>query len=406
MTLNNSHPKSFRIAIVLILAGAFISGLLVMEHYNQIHESALLSMMCGDSPTSGCNAVNRSEYSSVVGIPVAAFGLWFYLTLTMILSLASFGSPSIKDAAGRLCFLALCAALAADIGLFAVQFFLLKTFCTLCLTTYGVTLLSMYFLREYRKKGSGETLRGFNQMSEGRMLIAAWSSGTILLLVAVSAGSLLLAYRDPDKLQERFQDAALQEFLQSPEQKFNLEGTPVQGASDAKIKIVIFSDFLCPWCRQVAQSFQQHMPRWKDRVAIYYKSYPLDQFCNPYEKSTAHPGACWAVLGGVCAGAQGKFWDFHDRIFTLPPRNPGSDAIVKIGAEAGLDTAALSACMHDGTMQRKVRGELTEAHDAGIDGTPRIFINGRKLPKLNYLSAILASEAKRLGVPPLEGLGD
>lgn len=401
MTASLRH--SFKFAIILLLIGALISGFLILQHFNQTHEMSLMSMMCGDNVASGCNAVNRSEYSTFFGMPIASLGLWFYLSCAFLLFLASFSSSDVKYLAGRICYLGLCAALMIDAGLFAVQFFELKSFCNLCMTTYVVTLLGALQLRTYRKRGTGK-LNEILKTPEGRILAGGWTAGEVLLVMAVGAGTLALDYRDPTTIEARFNATAILEFQQSPMREFNLTEIPMQGAVDAKIRIVVFSDFLCPWCRQVAQSFDQFMPRWKDRVAVYYKNFPLDAFCNPYQKTTTHPGACWAVLGGVCAEEQGKFWDYHDYIFKLPPRNPNSMAVMKLAAEAGLDTNALATCMHSVATQRKVRDQISEAHELGIDGTPRVFINGRKLPKLSYLTSVLSFEAKRLGLAPLEGL--
>jgi uncharacterized membrane protein/glutaredoxin len=406
LLMSKPDQQSFNIVIALLLLGALISGVLVLQHYNQTHEAGLLSMVCGSDAAGGCNAVNRSEYSSLLGVPVASLGFWYYLAMALVLLLASLSNAGAKDLAGWFCFLGVCVALAVDVALLATQVFLLKAFCTLCLSTYAITLLLFFFLRPYRGRGGRKKLSELMKAPEWKMLLVSWIAGVVLLLFAVVAGSMVLAYRDPTKLEERFAEAAIAEFLQSPEQNFDLRKTESLGAANASIKVVIYSDFLCPYCRQTAQWFQQHMPQWKDRVALYYKNYPLDHFCNPYEKGSTHPGACWTMLGGICAGEQGKFWDYHDRMFTVFPKNPSSDAVVKIGAEAGLDTNAMSTCMHQVQMQRQVREQIEDAHNAGITGTPRIFINGRKLPKITYLSAILASEAKRLGLTPLEGLSE
>lgn len=169
---------------------------------------------------------------------------------------------------------------------------------------------------------------------------------------------------------------------------------------------MIYSDFLCPWCRQTALFFNQHIGKWEGKAVIYYKNFPLDPLCNKHTSSEEHRGGCFAALGGLCAEQQGKFWEYHDRAFERPPLDGRDRGVINIAHEIGLDTAAFKSCLASTPMQQAVQRQIEQAFAAGINGTPRIFINGRKLPKINYLTAILAYEAKRLGLPPLEGLNE
>jgi len=189
-------------------------------------------------------------------------------------------------------------------------------------------------------------------------------------------------------------------------QTLNLEHVPYQGSVDAPIKVVIYSDFLCPYCRNISMIFKQHIAAWGDRMVVYFKSFPLDPGCNQYQKSNKHPGACWAALGSICAGDQGKFWEYHDMFFNQQPRSAVPGDVIRISAIAGLDTAAMRQCLTTVENRNRVRALIEDAHRVGVNGTPRIFANGRMVPKLNFIVHILKHEAEKLGLKPLEDLND
>jgi protein-disulfide isomerase len=194
--------------------------------------------------------------------------------------------------------------------------------------------------------------------------------------------------------------------MSSPRVAIDVAGDPMVGPADAPIQIVLFSDFLCPWCRQVAEDIQQNFLKWNNKVAIHYKSFPLDKFCNPTIGKTLHAGSCWTALGGVCAQEQGKFWEYHDAVYAAQPENPTGRDVLRLAASAGLDTAQMKACMLQVSSQGKVRKLIKDAAALGVTGTPVIYINGHRLPRLAYFSYVLRRETERLGLPPLEGLDD
>ncbi len=392
--------------IIIALCGTLLSALLVSQHYNQAHEIALVSMMCGDNTVGGCATVNRSTYSELFGIPVAAFGVAFYLSLTLLVGLAVVGDESLKQAALQIGFLIVSLAVVVDVILLAIQFFALDAFCNLCISTYVCTGLLFAFLFSSGKRISRVSMSVLLQSAIGKMLFAGWLIGSLGVTFGAIAWSKMLAYQDPTQLEARFSETAVKEYEAGAMKSIDLTNTPFKGKENSPIKVVVYSDFLCPWCRQVALTFQQHLSMWEGKVVVYYKNYPLDPLCNKHHATAAHNGACFAALGGLCAEQQGKFWEYHDRAYEKPPRDGRDRDIINIAHEVGIDTVAFKACLASSPMQRTIQRQVEEAFAFGIDGTPRIFINGKKLPQVGYLRAVLTSEAKRLGIPPLEGLNE
>ena len=398
--------RSILIVLFLALFGAGCSLLLLLEHYNQAHDNVLVSMMCGSSSTGGCTAVDESPYASFFGVPLSAYGLIFYLALALLAGLSFAAETKAQEEAASVLWILSAFAVLVDVALFLVQALIIGAFCTLCLSTYAVSLLIAVLLLKYRSFAPLRHVRALLGLPAGKMLAGAWVGGLVLLAVGVWTSNLALSLIDPTTFDERLADIAYGEFHSSPAVSIDVAETPSVGLADAPIKIVVFSDFLCPWCKQVADIFQQNFPKWNDKVVVYYKSFPLDKFCNPSIGKTVHPGSCWMALGGVCAAEQGKFWEYHDQVYGDQPKNPSSPTVMRIAAQAGIDTVALKQCMMQTKNQGKVRSLITQAASLGVLGTPVIFINGHRLPRIAYFSYVLRKEAEHLGLPPLEGLED
>jgi protein-disulfide isomerase len=145
----------------------------------------------------------------------------------------------------------------------------------------------------------------------------------------------------------------------------------ILGDSSASVWVVIVSDFQCPFCKiWHDQSFATLKKEFVDngRVRLAYLHLPLPQ--HQHAETTAEMS--------MCAGAQGRFWEFHDAVFKtqdqwsgLPPGTPFFDSVA---AMAGVDQAQFRACMNAHTMQPIVRGDYQKAVDAKVRSTPTFWI--------------------------------
>ena len=143
------------------------------------------------------------------------------------------------------------------------------------------------------------------------------------------------------------------------------------------------------------------MPQAGGRVAVYFKNYPLDNACNPKLPRSTHPGACNLALGAVCAHYQGKFEAYHDKVFSTELRNPQPADVVRLAGEAGLNAAALEGCLDDPKTKADLAAQIDEANRLGITSTPTVYVNGKKLPRINDFVAVVDKEARKKGFPPL-----
>jgi protein-disulfide isomerase len=149
--------------------------------------------------------------------------------------------------------------------------------------------------------------------------------------------------------------------------ELTIEGMPSEGRADARVVVVEFSDFQCPFCARHARETQPEIRReYVDTgdVRYVFAHYPLERL---------HPNAQKAGEAAACADAQGRFWEMHDRLFAnLTALAPA--ALLEHGAAVGLDTARLRSCLEGGEMVAKVRADQDAGARAGITGTPAFFL--------------------------------
>jgi protein-disulfide isomerase len=163
---------------------------------------------------------------------------------------------------------------------------------------------------------------------------------------------------------------------------------PVLGDPKAPVTVVEFSDFQCPFCRQVMPTLKRLREAYGDRVRIVWKDFPL---------TSIHPQAFKAAEAAQCAREQGKFWEYHDRLFenqqALDP-----DFLKKYAADTGLDSAKFNACLDTAKYAERVQAQMGVGNQLGVSSTPSLFVNGRMVSgaqPFEVFAAIIDEELER-----------
>ena len=435
-----------------------------MQNHGEGTAVSAVNQACGDGQTSGCEDVARSSWSRVAGVPVAAFGLAFYLSLALALALALVAPGETRDTLAGLVAAALALGLLVDLLLLGVQAFAIHAYCKLCILTYLLSAAALVALLPARRAARGTGAAAARP--EGRLALAGSALGTLAVAGAVFAANATLGSRaarrqatllgtpaasapaaapapaptnpgtpavaaspsaspeapsgpqdakywqeraqklqstidDPQKLEAYFSEKAQREYDTAAPVSIDVASAPLKGPATAPAKVVEFSDFMCPFCRNLAGALSQFVPQAGGRVAVYFMNYPLDNACNPKLPRATHPGACTVALGAVCAHYQGKFEAYHDRVFSTELHNPQAADVVRLAGEAGLNAAALEGCLDDPKTKADLAAQIAEANRLGITSTPTLYINGKKLPRINDFVPVVDKEARKKGFPPL-----
>jgi protein-disulfide isomerase len=162
------------------------------------------------------------------------------------------------------------------------------------------------------------------------------------------------------------------------------EQTATKGAKGAKVRVVEFSDFQCPYCARAADTMRELQAKYGDKVEFAYRHFPL---------RSIHPDAQRAAEYGQCAAKQGKFWEMHDKMFAN--QDSLDEVTLKEHAKSlGLDTMKLDSCLASGTGNREVEVDFQKGQELGVEGTPTFFVNGRSVsnPSVDAISQAIDAE--------------
>jgi protein-disulfide isomerase len=168
----------------------------------------------------------------------------------------------------------------------------------------------------------------------------------------------------------------------------SVAGEPFKGSEKAPVTIVKFEDFHCPFCKQVQPTFNELLSRYDGKIKLVHKDLPLDSL---------HPRARQAAEAARCAYEQGKFWEYHDRLYANSPK-ASADDLKSYAREVGLNVDSFDRCLASGKHKTVVQQDLNEGAQLGLTGTPTFFINGREISgnqPLEAFEAIIDEELAR-----------
>ena len=160
--------------------------------------------------------------------------------------------------------------------------------------------------------------------------------------------------------------------------KISLDGVPVKGDEKAKVTIVEYSDFQCPFCKRGSELLPTLLEEYNGKVKIVFKQLPLP----------IHNWAKDAAIASVCASKQGndKFWEFHDLVFAKQKEIKAENAKVEfegIAKQIGLNTGEFDKCLGSPEVEQRVQKEMEEARSIGVSSTPTFVVNGMIVPGAN-----------------------
>ncbi len=164
---------------------------------------------------------------------------------------------------------------------------------------------------------------------------------------------------------------------------------PATGSATAPVTIVEFSDFQCPFCSRLIPTLDQVKKKYGDKVRIVFRQFPLPM----------HNNAQKAAEAALCANDQGKFWQLHDAMFSNQAAL-GVDQLKAKAVELGMKADDFNKCLDSGAKVAIVEADKKAGSEAGVQGTPAMFVNGRFLNgavPLENVTSVIDDELRRKG---------
>ncbi len=371
------------VCLLLSLAGIALCVYLGFVHIALLRGEFVGGAVCGGAGSIfNCHAVTAGPLGTVLGIPLWVWGLIGYLATLNLASIAWLFPDWSSKALTLLTSLSLLF-VAIDLCLLVTMVSRIHYLCLLCLMTYLVNLLLVFFGKWALAQPWGQiarqtapALRAFVPSTQRPV---AWLFFGVMVLGVCGSVSLHAATTFVVQGSHGVIRKQLQEFI-AREQRVQLDvsGDPSVGSSNAPLEMVEFSDFFCPVCQRAAQFNAIILANHRQDLRFVFKHFPLDSSCNEAIQHTVHPGACTVAAASECAHLQGKFWPFHDVIFEKG-HGYNIGLLEQDARQLGLDVARFQSCMASGEGLSAVKRDIAEAQKLRVASTPTYVVNGLRI---------------------------
>ena len=348
-----------------------------------------------------CDVAQASSYALWFGLPSAWYGFVFYLWLAVTMTWAVL-KPAARPVMVSFASLFSLVALLITLYKAAVLFLVLKVVCLVCVALYLVNIAiflllikSLDFrwlslLRRRRPTDGDET----RMQSSYVWKYLLWGT----LVAGVFVGGVKWAadkYLGLGKVDVGTEVG--NHFLQTAGQIEVHPQAATWGNPEARVTVVEYSDFQCPFCRRAAFHLRGILWEYRDRIRLNFMNFPLDKKINPRYWNNKHDQAGLAALAAVCAQKHGEFWEFHDELFhhqdELSP-----EFILELAVRHGWSRDEFEAELKRPETRERVRQEIGYAIRAGVNSTPSLYINGRRVKFWSHpeiLRKIIEEELRR-----------
>jgi len=393
----NNKARALAFVFAFVGLGAMLAAATV--HYRLLLNPGYTSF-CDISSTVSCSQVYLSRYSTSYGVPLAVFASIWFSAVIVLLGATVFGPPSIRESAPGYVFALSTAALAVVLYLAYVSFAVLKVYCVLCLAT-DVAVVGLFIISGAATSFPMTTLprRAIQDLR------AVFTSPLAILIAVLFLGGATSAVA----LFPR-EGAALEPAASSPAQEADRRSefdrwfaaqprVPIVVPSTAKVVIVDFSDFQCPFCKQAYATLKPILAKYNAQqpgaVQLVLKDFPLDSKCNSsVQGGGPHPSACEAAVAVRLARAKNRDVALEDWLFDNQP-SMTSETVRKAAREVGQVTDFQEK--YAPTIEL-VKGDIDFGHSLNVKATPTLFINGVKVEGVlapQYLDRAIELELQR-----------
>jgi len=403
--------------LALAVIGAVLSGMLLIQHYYPDVKLGVIS--CGDGIVNPCLSLSQSGYSTLFTIPVAAYGLLWFLLALFILLIADYAEGRYHDYALALIMPLSIAAVIADVAL-GIILIITQLMCKLCIATYAVNIAMLALVIVWYRTAARDA--GFSLPGIYRDLIlprepspdrrAFYSSFVLFIFLlgfAIFSTSYILKMKtEKAKLPEDRTAAFITNFFKTPVEKLDLPDTGIiLGNPKAGLTIVAFTDFLCSACYEFYRIESFLLAKYRDRIKIVYYNYPLDMACNREMKRTVYANSCVASRAVIAASDAGILEHYITKHFAdyqnTHTRYTPALAItafnqIKQNERKGINESQFFAAMNSEGTSRRLEEHLKLAKQLRVDATPTLFIGGRRLvgvPPIEIMDRIIKTELEK-----------
>lgn len=363
---------------ILALLGLALSIKLAFIYYSANFDKYALSSFCSINDFIDCDGVAKTTRSQVLGIPLAYWGIFFYLTilfLTFVDKLKNFKLLKFLEVfknpiayigtLGTVAFL-------LSMGLAGMSLFVIKKLCILCVVTYIIDLIIALVATDGMFKNIVKSFKTtFFDFIDG----AKKYPKTCIILLMVVVSFLTYSRVTYNFVPHIKKHQSILKYRKIKHNPYRVKGN-ILGNKDGDVVIELYSDYVCPLCYIQNIMLHQAVKEFKN-IRINHHNFPFDKECNRYIQTNMHPNACFMSKAAIAARNQNNYWEMSSLLYEKQPTK--MEDVLKLVEEAGLDKDKFLKDFDNTAARTEIAEELKEAQKLEIDSTPTMIINGKKI---------------------------
>jgi uncharacterized membrane protein len=371
--------KKAKLLLVTLFIDVCVFIYLTMHHY-AVKTGIGGSSICSISSKLNCDAAALSSYSEVLNIPVAVLGAAFHLVLFFFVLFASLGWAENSRYLKNTIRFQLVVSAVVSVIMAAISLIFVKVACPFCVVTYVLSLVNLalgWNLLVTSPKDPFDVSGYFGEYKSHLYALIAVPAIAWLVSGMVSSHYRLDEMRKyvPEKL-------AI--WKGSAEQNFDLNLGISNKVMNPRHTLVEYADFKCPHCRDASKSIGLFLGSNADILFI-FKPFPLDGTCNPAINQKGDGSRCGLAAIALCAeklatkGQEVTHWLFENQEKFYPVTD-AKTLYPEVQEKFGIDPKALGECADSAEIYDALKKSGEEGDRAGVEGTPTVYLNGKKLP--------------------------
>ena len=384
--------------IVLALLGLGLSIKLAHIYYVANFDKYALSSFCSINDFVDCDGAARTTKSQFCGIPLAYWGIFFYLIILFL---------SFVDKLKQIRFLSFLEvfktpmAYISSLGL--VSFFIsmslaiesvyvIKKLCILCVATYFINL----FIALVAAGGSLKTI-----VSNFKVTFFDFIDGvkkytkTFIVLLLLFAGFMTYSGVTLNFVPHIKHSKSILKYRKIKVNPYRIKGN-LLGVENADVIIELYSDYVCPLCYINNIMLHQAVKEFKN-IKVVHHNLPFDKECNPYIEINMHPNACFMSKAAIASRNQENYWEMSSLLYEKQPKN--IKAVLELVDQLNFDKDKFIEDLNSENASIEIQEELKKSDELGLDATPTMFINGEKIvgvkPYYELQNILIKHGAKR-----------
>lgn len=361
---------------ILALIGLGLSIKLAMIYYSANYDKYSLASFCSINDFIDCDGAARTNVSQFLGIPLAYWGMFFYLTtlfLTFVDKLKNIKFLKFLEVfKNPMAYVAVIGTFAFIVSMIlaGISIWSIKKLCILCLITYFIdfmiALIAVKGWKEYFLSYKTTVLDFIDGVKKyPKTFVILLISAIALLTVSETTNCFLPHLRKTKEIRK---------YINMKENPYRVNGN-ILGAENAEVTVDLYSDFGCPMC-YVHNIMLHKAVKDYSNVKVIHHNFPFDQTCNRELQFTMHPGACFMARAALSAGKQGNYWGMSSLLYENHPQS--ETTLTPLVEKLGLDKEKFYKDMNSKETSDKLQEEVYHTYELNLDSTPTTFVNGEK----------------------------